>query len=132
MKLTEQAARVESRPIQRLICAPSMAIAIVLAMSAQPVLASGSYGGPSATSSYSDRAEVKPDPQLDRYARGKAIFTKHITCGTCVYAGRAKDATDARALRDELATPATKIKLHPEDRDALTAYLNERFDLAKV
>lgn len=66
----------------------------------------------------------------DSYAVGKSIFFKEVTCQSCPYAGRSKDATDAKALRDLLNSPESKVKLDADSKDALNEYINTRFKLS--
>ena len=53
-----------------------------------------------------------------------------MTCQSCPYAGRGKDATDAKALRSLLNSAESKVKLDAGSKDALNEYLNSRFKLS--
>ena len=66
----------------------------------------------------------------DAYAAGKSIFFKQVVCASCPYAGRGKDTTDAKALRDTLNSTDSKVKLDNDDKGAVNTYLTERFKLA--
>jgi hypothetical protein len=66
----------------------------------------------------------------DAYSVGKSVLFKQVVCSSCPYAGRAKDATDAKSLRDTINSADSKVKLSADDRDAVNTYLNERFRLA--
>jgi hypothetical protein len=66
----------------------------------------------------------------DAYSMGKSIFFKQVVCTTCPYAGRGKDAADAKALRDQLNMADSKLKLGGDDKQAVNAYLSERFRLS--
>jgi hypothetical protein len=68
----------------------------------------------------------------DAYATGKSVFFKQVACTTCPYAGRGKDAGDAKALRDQINMADSKLKLSRDDKDAVNAYLNERFRLSSM
>ena len=65
----------------------------------------------------------------DAYAAGKSILYKQVVCTSCPYAGRAKDAGDAKSLRDTLNAADSKVKLDGDDKDAVNAFLNQRFRL---
>lgn len=68
----------------------------------------------------------------DAYATGKSVFFKQVACTTFPYAGRGKDAGDAKALRDQINMADSKLKLSRDDKDAVNAYLNERFRLSSL
>lgn len=65
----------------------------------------------------------------DAYNVGKSVFFKQIACDTCAYAGRGKDATDAKALLATLKTPESKAKIDADEFGAVEAYLTKRFRL---
>ncbi|NJR72181.1 MAG: hypothetical protein HC782_03755 [Gammaproteobacteria bacterium] len=66
----------------------------------------------------------------DSYSVGKSIFFKEVICQSCPYAGRGKDATDAKALRNLLNSTESKIKLDADSKEAINEYLNSRFKLS--
>jgi hypothetical protein len=68
----------------------------------------------------------------DAYNVGKAVFFKQIACGTCAYAGRGKDATDAKALLATLKSPESKAKIDADEFGAVEAYLTKRFRLTDM
>jgi hypothetical protein len=95
------------------------AVAIAAALSCSSVFASGSMspgGGQGA----------------DAYNVGKSIFFKQIACDTCAYAGRGKDATDAKALLATLKSPDSKAKIDADEFGAVEAYLTKRFRLTEM
>ena len=65
----------------------------------------------------------------DAYSTGKSILYKQVVCGSCPYAGRAKDAADAKMLRETLNSADSKVKLDDEDKSAVNTYLTGRFHL---
>ena len=97
----------------------SIAIVMVTAVSlgASTAFASGSI---------SPGISVGPDA----YAAGKSILYKQVVCASCPYAGRAKDATSAKSLRDALNSADSKVKLDDGERDAVNTFLTERFRLS--
>jgi exo-beta-1,3-glucanase (GH17 family) len=88
------------------------------------------FGAASANASGSMSAPSSTGP--DAYATGKSIFFKRVTCSSCPYSGRGKDAADAKSLRDQLNAADSKLKLDGDDRDALNTYLNSRFRLSSA
>jgi hypothetical protein len=68
----------------------------------------------------------------DAYSVGKSIFFKQIACDGCVYAGRGKDAADAKALLATLKSPDSKAKIDADEFGAVEAYLTKRFRLADM
>lgn len=88
-------------------------------LSALSVHASGSMTAPTGNSN-------------DAYSQGKSVFFKQVVCTTCPYAGRGKDASDAKALRDQLNMADSKLKLGMDDKQAVNAYLGERFRLSNI
>ncbi len=65
----------------------------------------------------------------DVYNVGKSVFFKQIACDTCAYAGRGKDAADAKALLTTLKSADSKVKIDTDEFGAVEAYLNKRFRL---
>lgn len=68
----------------------------------------------------------------DLYNVGKSVFFKQIACNTCAYAGRGKDAADAKALLATLKTPASKAKIDEDEFAAVEVYLTKRFRLTNM
>lgn len=68
----------------------------------------------------------------DAYNVGKAVFFKQIACDTCAYAGRGKDATDAKALLAALKGTDSKVKMDADEFGAVEAYLTKRFRLTDM
>jgi hypothetical protein len=68
----------------------------------------------------------------DAYSVGKSVFFKQIACDTCAYAGRGKDATDAKALLATLKSPESKAKIDADEFGAVEAYLTKRFRLTDM
>jgi hypothetical protein len=90
---------------------------LVTLLGTTSILASGSMTAPGSTGP-------------DAYATGKSIFFKQITCASCPYAGRGKDAADAKSLRDQINAADSKVKLDGDEREAINTYLNDRFRLS--
>jgi hypothetical protein len=68
----------------------------------------------------------------DAYNVGKSVFFKQIACDTCAYAGRGKDAADAKALLTTLKSADSKAKIDADELGAVEAYLTKRFRLAEM
>jgi hypothetical protein len=68
----------------------------------------------------------------DAYNVGKSVFFKQIACDTCAYAGRGKDAADAKALLATLKSPESKAKIDADEFGAVEAYLTKRFRLTDM
>lgn len=68
----------------------------------------------------------------DAYTMGKSVYFKQVVCGSCAYAGRGRDAADAKALLTTLKRADSKIKLDSDDLDAVNAYLSKRFRIAEM
>jgi hypothetical protein len=68
----------------------------------------------------------------DAYNVGKSIFFKQIACDGCAYAGRGKDAADAKALLATLKSPESKAKIDADEFGAVEAYLTKRFRLTEM
>jgi hypothetical protein len=68
----------------------------------------------------------------DAYNVGKSVFFKQIACDTCAYAGRGKDAADAKALLATLKSPESKAKIDEDEFGAVEAYLTKRFRLTDM
>jgi hypothetical protein len=84
---------------------------------AASVIASGSMTAPGSTGP-------------DAYATGKSIFFKQVTCSSCPYAGRGKEAADAKSLLDQINGADSKLKLSSDEKDAINTYLSDRFRLS--
>jgi hypothetical protein len=66
----------------------------------------------------------------DQYEFGKAVFTEKLGCSQCPFAGKPRNATEARQVVDELMTKADANRgLSPEERDAAIAYVKRRYRL---
>jgi hypothetical protein len=68
----------------------------------------------------------------DAYNVGKSVFFKQIACDTCAYAGRGKDAADAKALLATLKSPESKAKIDADEFGAVETYLSKRFRLTDM
>ena len=68
----------------------------------------------------------------DAYSVGKSVFFKQIACDTCAYAGRGKDAADAKTLLAALKSPESKAKIDADEFSAVEAYLTKRFRLTDM
>ena len=68
----------------------------------------------------------------DAYSVGKSVFFKQIACDTCAYAGRGKDAADAKTLLAALKSPESKAKIDADEFGAVEAYLTKRFRLTDM
>ena len=91
----------------------------VAALGSSPAFASGSMSPGSGQ-------------RADAYNVGKSIFFKQVTCDTCTYAGRGKDAADAKALLITLKSADSKAKLDVDEFGAVEAYLTRRFRLTDM
>jgi hypothetical protein len=68
----------------------------------------------------------------DTYSVGKSVFFKQVACDSCGYAGRGKDAADAKALLMTLKSADSKVKLDADDLAAVNSYLSKRYRLAEM
>jgi hypothetical protein len=68
----------------------------------------------------------------DPYSVGKSVFFKQVACDSCGYAGRGKDAADAKALLMTLKGADSKVKLDAGDLAAVDTYLSKRYRLAEM
>lgn len=68
----------------------------------------------------------------DAYSVGKSIFFKQIACDGCAYAGRGRDAADAKALLVALKSTDSKAKIDADEFGAVEAYLTKRFRLTDM
>lgn len=97
----------------------STVIAVVASLGGSTVFASGSMSPGGAQGA-------------DAYNVGKSVFFKQIACDTCAYAGRGKDAADAKALLTTLKSPDSKAKIDADEFGAVEAYLTKRFRLTDM
>jgi hypothetical protein len=97
----------------------SAAIAVAASLGCSTVFASGSMSPGSGQGA-------------DAYSVGKSVFFKQIACDTCAYAGRGKDAADAKALLATLKGPESKAKIDADEFGAVEAYLTKRFRLTEM
>lgn len=105
---------IRRQPVQVHRWLPTMAACAALLFSSG-VVASGSRGAGGVGSG-------------DDYNVGKAVFYKKLACGGCPYAGRGKDAADAKQLIQELSVGRGAASgLSEEERAAAVAYLRRRF-----
>jgi hypothetical protein len=99
--------------------AATLSVALLATFGAASAIASGSMTAPGSTGP-------------DAYATGKSIFFKQVTCASCPYAGRGKDAADAKSLRDQINAADSKVKLDSDEREAINTYMNDRFRLSSA
>lgn len=68
----------------------------------------------------------------DVYTTGKSVYFKQIACDNCAYAGRGRDAADAKALLITLKSADSKVKLDSLDYEAVKTYLSKRFRISEM
>ena len=68
----------------------------------------------------------------DLYNVGKSVFFKQVACGSCAYADRAKNASDAKALLVALKASDSKVKLDSDEMEAVETYLAKLFKLTSM